>query len=166
MYHYQLFYGAWSHLNYEEWSVAMETPLSTLLQEKGHTVQSITAKDSAYDAAEKMTNLKIGALVVLDNDKLAGIISERDILRKVLAKGQDPQKTLVETIMTKDLITVTGKTTVREAMHIVTNKRIRHLPVVENGKLIGLISIGDLTRSAMEWQEQQIASLTSYIQRS
>lgn len=142
----------------------METPLSTLLNEKGHTVQSISAAHSALEAAQKMTELKIGALVVLENDKLIGIISERDILRKVLAKGLDPQKTSIQSIMTTDLITVTPSTTVREAMHIVTNKRIRHLPVVEEGKLVGLISIGDLTRSAMEWQEQQIASLTNYIQ--
>jgi CBS domain-containing protein len=117
-----------------------------------------------FECAVKLTQLKIGALVVLQEDKLIGIVSERDILRRVVSKGDDANQTLVEQIMTKALVTVAPSTTVREAMHIVTEKRIRHLPVLENEKLVGLISIGDLTRWAMILQEQQIASLTNYIQ--
>lgn len=165
MYHYRLFYGIahYPSLHLGE-AFGMETPLSTVLNEKGHTVQSIAATHSAYEAAAKMTELKIGALVVLEKERLIGIVSERDILHKVLAKGVDPKKALVSDIMTVTLITVTPTTTVREAMHIVTDNRIRHLPVLNEDKLVGLISIGDLTRSAMEWQEKQIASLTNYIQ--
>jgi CBS domain-containing protein len=142
----------------------MEAPLSAILSDKGNTVQTISAQSTVYESAVKMTQLKIGALLIMSGDKLEGIISERDILRRVVVSGDDPKKILVETIMSTDLITVTPSTTVREAMHIVTEKRIRHLPVVEKTKVVGLISIGDLTRWAMLWQEQQIASLTNYIQ--
>lgn len=142
----------------------METPLSVLLKDKGHTIQSIAPNISVYECSLKLNEYKVGALLVIDNGKLIGIISERDILRKVVATGDDPKKVLINSIMTRDLVTVLPSTTVQEAMHIVTEKRIRHLPVLENGKLIGVISIGDLTRWAMLLQEQQISSLTNYIQ--
>ncbi len=142
----------------------METPLSVLLKDKGYVVQSILPDITAYECALKLNEYKVGALLVIENDKLIGIISERDILRKVVAKGEDPKKVLITSIMTKDLVTVLPSTTVQEAMQIVTNKRIRHLPVIDNGKLIGVISIGDLTRWVMLSQEQQISSLTNYIQ--
>lgn len=144
----------------------METPLNVLLNDKGRTILSVSLKTTAFECTQKLTQLNIGALIVLENDKLEGLVSERDILRKVVRVGHDPKIILVETIMTKasDLVTVLPSTTVREAMRIVTDKRIRHLPVLENGRLVGLISIGDLTRWAMMWQEQQISSLTNYIQ--
>lgn len=142
----------------------MDTPLSVLLNDKGHTVQTISPQNSVYECAEMMNKQKIGALFVIENGRLAGIISERDILRKIVTSGMDPKDVLVDEIMTKELVTVGPNTTVREAMRIVTEKRIRHLPVLENSKLIGVISIGDLTRWAMLWQEQQISSLTHYIQ--
>lgn len=142
----------------------METPLRILLDDKGHKVESITLTHSAYDAAKKMADMKIGALLVMTGTKLEGIVSERDILRKVVVSAQDPKSISVSEVMTRDLTTVTPATTVREAMRIVTDNRIRHLPVLENGQLIGMISIGDLTRWAMLLQEQQIASLTKYIQ--
>jgi CBS domain-containing protein len=148
----------------KEDGIVMETSLSALLDYKGYTVQSISPTTTVHACATKMSELKVGALIVLVGDKVAGIISERDILRRVVVPGDDPKKLLVEAIMTKDLVTVSPSTTVREAMHIVTDKRIRHLPVLQEGKLVGLISIGDLTRWAMLWQEQQIASLTNYIQ--
>lgn len=142
----------------------MEAHLSILLHDKGHSVQSISCKSTVHDCAVKMKEATVGALLVIDNDQLTGIISERDILRKVVATNQDPNKVLVEAIMTKELVTVTPTTSVREAMHIVTEKRIRHLPVLENHKIVGLISIGDLTRWAMLLQEEQISSLRNYIQ--
>lgn len=143
----------------------MDTPLSALLKDKGYAVQSITPDISVYDCALKLTQFKVGALLVIDNsNKLLGIISERDILRKIVATGEDAKKVTVEAVMTKELITVLPSTSVREAMRIVTEHRVRHLPVLENGKLVGVISIGDLTRWAMLLQEQQISSLTNYIQ--
>ena len=142
----------------------METTLNVLLNDKGRAVQSVNSQNTVHESALKMSELKIGALIVLDNDKLVGIISERDIIRKLVITGADAKRVRVADIMTKELITVLPTTTVREAMHIVTERRIRHLPVLEHSKLIGLISIGDLTRWAMLWQEQQISSLTQYIQ--
>lgn len=144
----------------------MDTPLSVLLKDKGYDIRSISPKQTVFECAVMMTELKIGALVVMENDRLTGIISERDVLRKLVVTGDDPKKVLVEKLMTKDLVTVTATTTVREAMHIVTEKRIRHLPVLEEGKLIGVISIGDLTKWAMQLQELQISSLTKYIHGS
>jgi CBS domain-containing protein len=142
----------------------METPLSVLLDDKGHHVESISPKTTVFDCAVKLNEFKIGALVVIENDKLQGIISERDILQKLIILNEDPKVVLVETIMSRELVTVLPSTTVREAMRIVTEKRIRHLPVLDQGELVGLISIGDLTRWAMLLQEQQISSLTHYIQ--
>lgn len=142
----------------------METPLSVLLKDKGFTIKSVLPTISVYECALLLNEYKVGALLVIESGKLMGIISERDILRKVVATGADPKQVLVDSIMTKDLVTVLPTTTVQEAMQIVTNRRIRHLPVLENGKLIGVISIGDLTRWAMLLQEQQISSLTNYIQ--
>lgn len=144
----------------------METPLSVLLDDKGHIIQSISPKSTVFDCANKMNQLKIGALLVIENEVLQGIVSERDILRKLVITGADPKIVLVESIMTRDLITVLPSTTVREAMRLVTENRIRHLPVLNQNKLVGLISIGDLTRWAMLIQEQQISTLTHYIQDS
>lgn len=142
----------------------MDTPLSILLKDKGYKIESITPEISVYDCAVKLTQLKVGALLVMENGNLAGIVSERDILRKIVALGEDAKKVIVKDIMSTELITVAPSTTVGEAMRIVTDKRIRHLPVLEKGKLVGIISIGDLTRWAMLLQEQQISSLTNYIQ--
>lgn len=144
----------------------MDTPLSILLDEKGHTVQSISPQNTVHECILKLYQLKIGALLVMENNQLKGIISERDILWKHFAQGDDPKVVRVEGIMTKDLVTVLPTTTVREAMRIVTEKRFRHLPVLDDGKLIGIISIGDLTRWVMLTQEQEISSLKNYIQGS
>lgn len=143
----------------------METPLSVLLKDKGHAIHSISPNTSVYDCALKLHKLKLGALLVLDDkQELIGIISERDVLGKIVAAGKDPNSVLVETIMTKNLITVLPTVTVREAMRIMTENRVRHLPVVENKKLMGMISIGDLMRWAMMLQEAQISTLRNYIQ--
>jgi CBS domain-containing protein len=142
----------------------METPLSVVLNDKGHSVQNISPQNTIHQCASKMNECGVGALMVIENGQVVGIISERDILKKVVVTGEDVHRIQVAAVMTKELVTVTPATTVQEAMHIVIEKRIRHLPVMEKGKLVGLISIGDLTRSAMLWQEQQITSLKHYIQ--
>jgi len=142
----------------------MQTPLVRLLHDKGHTIYSISSSATVYDCAVKMTELSIGALLVIDNNKLKGIISERDVVRKLIGCACDPAAVLVADCMTKNLVTVPPSTTVQEAMRIVTKRRFRHLPVVENGKLLGVISIGDLTRWVMLSQEQEISALTGYIQ--
>ncbi len=144
----------------------MRTPLSVLLKDKGNATHSVTPNVTAYECAMKMNQVGVGALLVMEGEKLVGIISERDIIRKVTGVNVDPSSIKVSQLMTKDLITVPPAMTVQEAMKLVTEKRIRHLPVVENGKLIGIISIGDLTRWVMLQQEYEIAALTGYIQGS
>jgi CBS domain-containing protein len=143
----------------------METPLSVLLKEKTPGIHSTTPEISVYECSVKLNQLKMGALLVLDTEqRLLGIVSERDILGKIVALGKDPKGVPVETIMTTKLITVLPSTSVHEAMRIMTEHRVRHLPVMDNDKTIGVISIGDLTRWVMLLQEKQISSLTSYIQ--
>ncbi|MBS0287967.1 MAG: CBS domain-containing protein [Proteobacteria bacterium] len=142
----------------------MRTPLSVLLKEKGGTTHSITPHASGLECATTMNKFGIGALLVIENEKLVGIISERDLIRKLLGSNIDPKSVKVAELMTKEPLTVLPSTTVQEAMKLVTEKRFRHLPVVENGKLLGMISIGDLTRWVMLQQEYEIAALTGYIQ--
>ncbi len=141
----------------------MDTPLSVLLKDKGYAIYSIGPEQSAYDSAVKMKKLGVGALLVIADEQLKGIISERDILLKLVGCACDPAQVSVKDIMTKDIVTVTPKTTVQEAMFIVTERRFRHLPVIEGGKVIGMISIGDLTRWVMLAQDQEISHLTGYI---
>lgn len=143
----------------------MQTSLDILLKEKGHIIHSIAADDSIYECAKKMTSLGVGALIILNNnEELDGIVSERDLITKLVGRGLDPAKVKVSEVMTKNLLTVTMQTTVTEAMRIMTDRRIRHLPVLdEQKKLVGLISIGDLTKWVMLIQEQEISSLTGYI---
>jgi CBS domain-containing protein len=141
----------------------MRTPLSVLLKEKGGTTYFVKPNQNCFDCVLQMNEHGIGALLVMDGELLIGIISERDIIRKVVGKKTDPAILSVTEIMTKELLTVPPTMTVQEAMKMITEKRIRHLPVVENGKLIGLISIGDLTKWVMLQQEHEIAALTGYI---
>jgi len=142
----------------------MRTPLSVLLKDKGGSTYSIKPQATGYDCAMKMNELGVGALLVMDAEKLIGIISERDLIRKLLGTNKDPKVATVAELMTKDPLTVLPSMTVQEAMKTITERRFRHLPVVENGKLHGIISIGDLTRWVMLQQEYEIAALTGYIQ--
>jgi CBS domain-containing protein len=142
----------------------MHTHLSTLLNDKGHAVHSISPHESAYNCVVKLNQLQVGALLVMDGKKLLGLISERDIIRKLINCKCDPSDVIVKDLMTTQLITVKPETTVEEAIRLITEKRFRHLPVLKGKKLVGLISIGDLTRWIMLAQEQEISALTNYIQ--
>jgi len=141
----------------------METRLSLLLNVKGNAVHTASEKDSVFDCAKKMNDLNVGALIVTENDNIKGLISERDIIRKLISCNCEVGKFKVADIMTKELLTVSLKTTVSEAMQMMTDRRFRHLPVVENKKLLGIISIGDLTKHLMVEQQKEISSLNSYI---
>jgi len=141
----------------------MRTPLSMLLKEKSSQIQTLRAQDSCFHCAEILAKYGIGALLVMEGEKLQGIISERDLIKKLVSQQLDPMKIKVSEIMTSSLITVTPETTVQEAMEIMTNKRIRHLPVLSSEKLVGIISIGDITRWVMLQQQQEISALTGYI---
>lgn len=142
----------------------MESRLINILNDKGHTIRHVTKEMSVTDCAKKMCEYGVGALLVMDGEKLEGIVSERDIVRKLVGISTDVQKAKVADIMTRDIISVPPTMRVTEAMRLVTDKRIRHLPVMAENKLLGVVSIGDLTRWAMLGQEQVINTLTKYIQ--
>jgi len=138
-------------------------PISVILKDKGNQIYSIRPQDTVYECAVKMNELGVGALLVLENEELVGIVSERDFLCKIICSSQNPSQVHIEKIMTPSPFTIGLKTSVQEAMKIVTEKRFRHLPVLDNGKLVGMISIGDLTRWLMILQENEIEALTGYI---
>jgi CBS domain-containing protein len=135
-----------------------------LLQVKGNVIYSISAESSVYEALEQLEDNNLGSLVVLeDNGKLDGIFTERDYARKVILKGRSSRETHVRDIMTEDPIFVTPDTKIDECMKLMTDKHIRHLPVMENGQLTGLISIGDLVKYIMDEKDYIIQNLEHFI---
>jgi len=134
-----------------------------LLEAKGYDIWSITPDASVYEAVKLMADKAIGALLVLESGKLVGIISERDCTRRVILKERAPKDTLVREIMTPDVITVHPDQAVEECMALVTARRIRHLPVLADGQLMGLVSIGDLIKDIISEQEFMIRQLENYI---
>lgn len=137
--------------------------IGSLLGKKDSQVWSLDPSASAYDAIAIMAERQIGALPVLDGDNLVGIISERDYARKVVLKGKSSKDTRVTEIMTSPVVTVSPSQTVEECMRIVTERRIRHLPVVDNGRLAGIVSIGDLVKWTITAQQETISALETYI---
>jgi len=135
-----------------------------LLDIKGGKTFSVTPDTMVYDALLVMAEHMVGALLVMEDDRLAGIFSERDYAREVVIKGRTSRTTLVSEIMSTKLITVTPDTTVDECMSLMSGKRIRHLPVIESGKVLGVLSIGDLVKETIANQEFLIKQLESYIQ--
>ncbi len=135
-----------------------------LLEAKGGVIYSVSPSTTVYEALVVMAEHKIGALLVLDGDHIAGIFSERDNAREVALKDRNPHETLVAEIMTTKLITVTPSQTVEDCMNLMSGKRIRHLPVLEGDKVIGVLSIGDLVQATIEYQQFLIKQLESYIQ--
>ena len=140
--------------------------MSDLLEEKGAEVVGVAPDTTVADAARKMTEHHIGSLVVERGGKLVGIVTERDILNKVVTAGQNPAEVEVRSIMTRDVVVIGPGRTVRQAMQIVTEKKLRHLPVVRDGKLVGMLSGGDLTRSIVAEDEGVIDTLYDYIRGS
>ena len=137
----------------------MLTTLSQILAEKGHGIQSARPEDSVADAVRKMHELNIGALLVTEGERLVGIVTERDVLFRVVNEGLDPISTRVSQVMTSDPLAVAPTTSAEQAMQVVTEKRFRHLPVVEGDRLVGIVSSGDLTRAVVKSQEGQIDGL-------
>lgn len=134
-----------------------------LLERKGSQVYSVTPDTPVLDAIRLMAEKHVGALLVMRGAELAGIVSERDYARKVILLGRASADTPVRQIMTSPVITVKPAQTVNECMQVVTDQRIRHLPVVENGDVLGVISIGDLVKAVIESQQEQIEQLERYI---
>lgn len=134
-----------------------------ILQRKGNQVWSVAPDSTVYDALMLMAEQNVGALLVLDREKIVGIFSERDYARKIILKGKASKETSVEEIMTSEVTTVHPAQFVEECMALMTDKRIRHLPVLEGEKLAGLISIGDVVKAIISDREFIIKQLESYI---
>jgi len=134
-----------------------------LLDRKPKAIYSVKPDDPVITAIQKMAEHHVGALLVMTGEKLAGIVSERDYARKVVLLGRSSEETRVESIMTSRVITVTAKQDAHDCMRLMTDMRIRHLPVVSGDRVIGVLSIGDLVRAVIEEQERTIADLESYI---
>ncbi|MCC6533760.1 MAG: CBS domain-containing protein [Burkholderiales bacterium] len=134
-----------------------------LLETKGHDVVSVTSQSNVFDALKVMAERAIGALLVVDAGRLVGIMSERDYARKVILKGRASQDTAVREIMTERVIYARPEQTVPECMALMTSKRIRHLPVLDGERLVGVLSIGDLVKETISEQEFIIRQLENYI---
>jgi CBS domain-containing protein len=134
-----------------------------LLARKGKEVWSVDVEEPVLEAIQIMADRQIGALPVTRNGELAGIISERDYARKVILLGRSSAETQVWEIMSSPVITVSPNEDVRQCMQLMTEKRIRHLPVVADGQMVGVISIGDLVRAVIEEQDQTIEQLERFI---
>jgi CBS domain-containing protein len=137
--------------------------ISSVLSEKPRNVFHVSPNACVYEALEIMADHRIGALVVLEDDKLVGLLSERDYARKIILQGKSSKETKVSEIMTSPVISVTLQDTVDVCMRLMTVNRIRHLPVVVDDKPVGVISIGDLVRHTIMAQEETIEHLKAYI---
>lgn len=134
-----------------------------LLESKGRAIVSVSPDVKVIDALRVMAEHGIGAVLVVDNDRLVGIMSERDYARKVILKGKSSQETHVREIMTERVIYVRPQQTVPECMALMTNKRVRHLPVLDGDQLVGVLSLGDLVKETISEQEFIIQQLENYI---
>jgi CBS domain-containing protein len=134
-----------------------------LLAHKGSELWSVTPHITVFEAIQLMSDREIGALPVIDGGQLAGMLSERDYARKIILQGRSSKDTLVGEIMTAPVVTVTPADLVQDGMRLMTEHRVRHLPVLENGRLIGIVSIGDLVNWIISAHEESIEQLRSYI---
>jgi CBS domain-containing protein len=141
----------------------MSATVRQILQSKGNNIWSISPHASVYEALQLMADKDIGAVVVVEDDKLVGIFSERDYARRGILKGRASRETKVSEVMTQDVFFVRLDQTIEDCMVLMTNKHIRHLPVIENGKLAGMITVGDAVKSVIADQEVMIKSLENYI---
>ncbi len=137
-----------------------------LLDTKGREIISIVQDASVFDAIKLMADRSIGSLLVMNGDALEGIVTERDYARKVIIKGRASETTPVADIMTTELVTASPDQTVNDCMTLMSQKRIRHLPVIVDGKVAGIISIGDLVQAIISDQQEEIEQLEQYISGS
>jgi CBS domain-containing protein len=143
--------------------MAFTITVRSILKVKGGTVWSVRPEMAVYDVLELMAEKEVGALVVLSGGRIVGMFSERDYARKIVLHGRSSRETQVEDVMSTPVVTVTPDDTVQECMRIMTNHRIRHLPVVDGGALAGVVSIGDLVNAIISTQAETISQLSSYI---
>lgn len=141
----------------------MNTPLSTLLESKGNALHSVSTSVTVSDAVQEMNRHKIGSVLVMNGAKLAGIFTERDVLTRVVAENLDPRTTPITKVMSGSVLTVGPEMTVQQIMDLFAEKRCRHVPVIQDGKLLGLISIGDVSRWVANAHRAEAESLRQYI---
>lgn len=134
-----------------------------VLSSKGTVVHTISMDSTVYEALVRMAQHHVGALVVVERGAVVGVISERDYARKVILRGQSSRELVVAQIMTRRVATVTPDTTIQQCMELMTDRRVRHLPVVTDGMLIGVISIGDVVKALLKEKDQVIEQLEEYI---
>ena len=137
--------------------------IKELLGNKGHEVWSVRSDATVYESIEIMASKSVGALMVVDDEKPVGIISERDYARKVILEGRSSKDTLVSEIMTSRIIHTSPDRSIEECMSLMTTNKIRHLPVMEDEKLVGFVSIGDLVKATISEQQSTIEQLERYI---
>ncbi|HZZ18274.1 MAG TPA: CBS domain-containing protein [Opitutaceae bacterium] len=141
----------------------METPVAALLERKGSAVHAVASTITIADAVAEMNKRRIGCIVVVDSGQLAGIFTERDVLRRVVGAGLDPKTALVADVMTKHVHTIPPEATIEQTMGLFGEMRCRHIPVVEAGRIVGLISIGDISRWVSDASKAEADHLKSYI---
>ena len=141
----------------------MNTSLNKVLEQKGQHVYVTSPTQTTLDAIKTMQERKVGALLVVDEGKPVGMFTERDVMSRVVAGEYDPAATAVSEVMTRNLVAISPETTVEQAMAIITEKRCRHLPIMEGDELLGVVSSGDLTHWVVKSQSYEIESLVRYI---
>jgi CBS domain-containing protein len=141
----------------------MQTKIKEILAVKGHDVWAVSPESTVFEAIEMMADKRVGALAVTLNGDLVGIVSERDYARKVILQGQSSRETSVREIMSTEVVCVSGEERVDECMNLMTEKHVRHLPIMDGDKLVGMISVGDLVKSIISDQTFTIEQLEGYI---
>lgn len=139
--------------------------VNDILKEKGYDFFAVSPSTITIDALKIMADKNVGAVLVIENNKLEGIFSERDYARKIVLKGKTSISTNISECMTRNVITVTKETPITDCMQLMTDKHIRHLPVLEDGKIVGLVSIGDIVSRIIREQKNTIQQLENYIIR-
>ena len=141
----------------------MNTTIATLLEQKGRSVHQVPLGVTVAGAVRSMNEHKVGSVLVMDGERIAGIFTERDVLRRVVGGQLDPATTPLAAVMSANVLTVGPELTVQQAMDIFTEKRCRHLPVIQNGKVAGMISIGDVSRWVSNLHRSEAETLRQYI---
>lgn len=141
----------------------MDTPVSALIERKGSDVHAVASTITIAEAVAEMNKRRIGCIVVIDAGRIAGIFTERDVLLRVVGEDVNPKSTRVSEVMTKNVISITSDTTVEQTMVIFAEKKCRHLPVIDEGRLKGLVSIGDISRWVADTSRAEADHLKNYI---
>lgn len=144
-------------------TTASQTTLGSLLDRKGREIFAIAPRATVYEAIAAMSEKGVGALLVMEGARLAGIVSERDYTRKVILQGRSSKETRVDEIMTRDVVVAPPDTTAGDAMRQMSHSRVRHLPVVDGDRVVGVLSMGDLVKWLISAQEETITQLRHYI---